>query len=81
MSLTLFPTNIYARNISRHPLFKMQREMSKLFENLTDENPSSESVNSFSPRVDIIENESSYNLSAELPGVEEKDIHCDWHKA
>jgi len=75
MSLNLFPTSIYSRNISRHPLFTMQREMSKLFENLNQEESTSETLKSFSPRVDIIENEASYSLTAELPGVEEEDIN------
>ena len=79
MSLNLFPTSVFSRNLSSHPLFSMQREMNKLFEDAVGDDSLNSSLNNVSkalaPRMDIVEDEKSFHLTAELPGVEEKDIH------
>ena len=75
MSLTLFPSSLVGRNLSTHPLFSMQREMNKLFDDMVGENNTTKATQGIAPRIDVIENETNFHLAAELPGVEEKDIH------
>ena len=75
MSLNLFPTSVFSRNLTNHPLFSMQREMNKLFEDVVCDDSSGNVSKSLAPRMDIVEDEKSFHLTAELPGVEEKDIH------
>lgn len=75
MSLSLFPSSLLNRNLSSHPLFSMQRELSRLFDDVVGTDQGEISTKGFAPRIDVIENEKAYLLSAELPGVEEKDIH------
>ena len=75
MSLNLFPTSVFSRNLSSHPLFSMQREMNKLFDDVVGDDSLSNASKALAPRMDIVEDEKSFHLTAELPGVEEKDIH------
>ena len=75
MTSNLFPTTFFSRNLAQHPLFSMQKEMNKLFEDFVDEGTLTKSAKGLSPRMDIVEDEKAYHVSTELPGVEEKDIH------
>lgn len=75
MSLSIFPGTILNRSVSSHPLFSMQRELNRLFDDVVGSPTQETPLKGFSPRIDIIEDEKSYQVSAELPGVEEKDIH------
>ena len=63
-----------------HPFFALQNEMNRMFDNF------SKSVFDFSPmsggrfptdptpKVDVVESEKEFKVTAELPGMEEKDI-------
>ncbi len=63
------------------PFRDFQREMNRLFEDLFSDFPLSTrfgesdfSSAAFSPRVDVSETDKAVKVSAELPGMEEKDI-------
>jgi HSP20 family protein len=63
-----------------HPLVTFQRDMNRLFDDFFggfDMTPSKffeGSWNVFSPRVDVSENDTEIVVSAELPGMEDKDV-------
>ncbi|HEU0311316.1 MAG TPA: Hsp20/alpha crystallin family protein [Sphingomicrobium sp.] len=61
--------------LGRDPFFDLQREMNRLFDNsfrgLTESN---EAGFMLSPRVDVTQTEDGWEVTAELPGVDEKDI-------
>jgi HSP20 family protein len=62
-----------------HPFSSLQREMNSVFDNFFrgfDVAPRgfAAAVGSFSPSVDVKENDKEFIIKAELPGVEEKDI-------
>lgn len=49
--------------------------MNKLFDDVVGDDSLSNASKALAPRMDIVEDEKSFHLTAELPGVEEKDIH------
>ena len=57
---------------------QLQREMDAIFGDFfpaaADRGEARTPTTSFAPRLDIAETETSYHLSAELPGVEEKNV-------
>jgi HSP20 family protein len=56
-------------------LVNMQREVGRLFDGLfSDLDGDGNSVVSWSPRADVIENGESYVIKAELPGVSKNDV-------
>lgn len=64
-----------------HPFAAFQKEMNKLFESFFggfDLKPSTHlegrSAAAFTPRVDVSETDKEIKVSAELPGIDEKDI-------
>lgn len=68
------------RRAPDHPFFSLQREMNDLFERMFEgfdlapvEWPGS-TLGAFAPRVDVAETEKEVQVSAELPGIEEKDV-------
>lgn len=62
-----------------HPLRVFEREMNRLFDDFLSPFGSfgwgDERLVTFSPRVDVVENDKEVKISAELPGMEEKDIN------
>lgn len=56
------------------PLFP--RKFSDVFDTFFDENNEA-TVNNFQPKVSISENDKSFSVNAELPGVKKEDIHVD----
>lgn len=62
------------------PLFSLQREVNRLFDDFFrgfDLRPlriAEERWGGFSPKMDLEETEKEYRITAELPGVEEKDV-------
>jgi len=60
-----------------HPFSLLRREMDSLFNNFFrgfDLEPFESRMGAFSPKVDVTENEKEIKISAELPGMDEKDI-------
>ena len=61
------------------PVMAIQNEMNRMFDRFFDEpfglSPLSENrLSAFMPRVDVSETEKEIKVSAELPGMDEKDI-------
>ncbi len=74
-------TQMEVRREWEHPFASFQREMNRLFDNffsgfsLSSWAPFDRgATQTFSPRVDVSETDKEIRVSAELPGMEEKDI-------
>jgi len=70
--------NVPVKREEDHPFMGLQREMNKLFDDFFNSwgelRPLEGRLGDFSPRIDLAENEKSVTISAELPGMNEKDI-------
>ncbi|HIA51543.1 MAG TPA: Hsp20/alpha crystallin family protein [Candidatus Melainabacteria bacterium] len=68
------------RREPEYPLYSLQREMNSLFQDffknfeLGSFNYDEDAFGDFSPRVDMNETEKEFRVTAELPGMEEKDV-------
>ena len=69
MTFELFPINAF----NKHPLFSMQKEMSRLFNELGG-TPTESKSNFLTPKLDIHEEAKLYDIAVELPGVDPKDV-------
>jgi HSP20 family protein len=59
----------------RDPFALLRREMDALFEGFfSDRGESAPGLKGFNPRVDVAESDREIRLTAELPGVDEKDV-------
>ncbi|HEY2183477.1 MAG TPA: Hsp20/alpha crystallin family protein [Xanthobacteraceae bacterium] len=56
------------------PLISFQREIDRLFDEFTREWPGLGRTQELTPRMDVAETENEVELTAELPGLEEKDV-------
>lgn len=56
----------------RDPFAALQKEMNELLENFLG--PRADRALAFSPKLDVAETETEVKVTAELPGMEEKDI-------
>lgn len=66
-----------------NPFSMLRRELDSLFDNFFrgfDMEPFESRFGTFSPRVDITENDKEIRVSAELPGLDEKDIDISLNK-
>ncbi|MEZ5864480.1 MAG: Hsp20/alpha crystallin family protein [Geminicoccaceae bacterium] len=60
------------------PFSLMRREMDRLFDNYSRDWPAPALAKGLmSPKVDVAETEKGLEISAELPGIEQKDINLD----
>lgn len=60
----------------------LRREMDSLFDNFFrgfELEPFESALAGFSPKMDVVENEKEITISAELPGMEDKDIDVSLH--
>ena len=69
--------NIDIRRDEENPFAMMQREMNRIFDSFSRnweaiEFP--EAAGSFTPRMDVAEDAKAFTVTAELPGMSEKDI-------
>lgn len=65
------------------PFTMLQREMNDLFDNFFrsfDIGPFGSRMGEFTPRVDVSETDKEIKVSAELPGMDEKDIEVTLNK-
>ncbi|PVB63146.1 Hsp20/alpha crystallin family protein [Labrenzia sp. 011] len=60
-------------NDQNSPVFSLQKEMDKLFEDFGRKLPAGSPFGNF-PSINVAETETGLELTAELPGVAEKDI-------
>ena len=59
------------------PLWAVSRSMDRVLEDLWRGETASNAR--FVPRIEVVENENEFVLTAELPGLEEKDFHVEVH--
>ena len=68
-----------ARRGSVEPFGSLQREIERLFEDFARGWPSFGAVSSeLTPSMDVTETEKEIEITAELPGLEEKDVQVDF---
>lgn len=56
------------------PFLSLQREMNRVFDSFFDNWDSSREMASFSPTLNVSENDKEFSVNIELPGLDEKDI-------
>jgi HSP20 family protein len=71
-----FLTPVASRGLfGRDPFVDMQREMNRLFDrNFRDLTETNEAGFMLSPRVDVTQKDDGWEVTAELPGVDQQDI-------
>ena len=65
------------RRYEENPFSLLRREMDSLFDNFFsgfDIEPFGNRMGAFSPKIDVTENDKEIKISAELPGMDDKDI-------
>ena len=76
--ITRSPSEMEPRRVEEEPFFGIQRRMNRLFDEFFNEPfglaPMREFGQNFMPRVDVYEDEKEMRVTAELPGMDEKDI-------
>jgi HSP20 family protein len=75
--------NIPVRREDENPFAVLRSEMDSLFENFFrgfDLQPFESRLGGFNPKVDVTENDKEIKISAELPGMDEKDIDVSLQK-
>jgi HSP20 family protein len=72
------------RDVARReysPFWSLQREIDRLFDDFTRGFPSFSTAasgrNELLPAMDVVETENEFELTAELPGLEEKDVQIN----
>lgn len=69
--------SVPVRREDENPFSLLRREIDSLFDNFFrgfDMEPFESRMGAFSPKVDVTENDKEIKISAELPGMDEKDI-------
>jgi len=72
-----------ARHVEESPLFSFQNEFNRLFDELWQNSdrgalaPWSGRSDAFSPSVNVDEDEHAYTVTAELPGLDDKDVSIE----
>lgn len=75
--------NLVQRREEQNPLLSLHREMNRLFDDvfngfgLTTRGPSLMEGRFSWPRVELSETDKELKVTAELPGLEEKDVHLE----
>lgn len=75
--------NVPVRREDDNPFAVLRREMDSLFDNFFrgfDLEPFESRLGAFNPKVDVTENDKEIKISAELPGMDEKDIDVSIQK-
>lgn len=75
--------NMSVKHDDENPFSLLRQEMDSLFDNFFrgfDIEPFQNRLGSFSPKIDIAENDKEIKISAELPGMDEKDIDLSINK-
>jgi HSP20 family protein len=76
---TLKGSRAPVRRAGDDPFYTLQREMNRLFDDffgggLTPWERAPAALDTFAPRVNVAESEKEVTISAELPGMDEKDV-------
>ena len=75
--VTFGKKDVPVRRDSDHPFALFRKEFDDLFDNFFrsfDMQTFEGRIGAFSPKVDVTENEKEFRISAELPGMDDKDI-------
>ncbi len=77
--------NSILKSDSDHPIISMQKEMNRMFDSISKSlfntsSFSSETSNAITPKIDVVENEKEIKVTAELPGMEEKDVEVNFSR-
>ena len=75
--------SLMTRREAADPFAIMRRRMDHMFEGFLhgfDLEPFESQLGGFSPNIDVVENEKEIRISAELPGMEDKDIEVAVNK-
>lgn len=75
--------SVPVRREEESPFALLRREMDSLFDNFFrgfDMEPFESRLSAFTPKVDVTENDKEIKISAELPGMDEKDIDVSLQK-
>lgn len=73
------------RHESDHPLFSFHREMNRLFDSffsdmsMPGQSNGERPWSGFSPAVDVAETDSTFEINAEIPGIEADDVSLSVH--
>lgn len=72
------PAHFTTRGSVEHPLMAMQRELDRMFEgfgpSVFGERELEKRLSGFQPRVDLTETAKEFVVTAEIPGMDEKDL-------
>lgn len=66
-----------ARREATDPFSALQREIDRLFDDFTHGWPALSRVPELSPSMDVIETDKEIEITAELPGLKEKDVQVN----
>jgi HSP20 family protein len=66
-----------ARRGSTDPFIALQREIDRLFEDFTRGWPALGSTSELTPSMDVTETDKEIEITAELPGLQEKDVQIN----
>ena len=71
--------HLAAPAVGRDPYTAMRQEMERMFDDLSQGwgVPASTATNILSPNVDVVETSKGLDITAELPGIDQKDIEID----
>ncbi|MFQ3573315.1 MAG: Hsp20/alpha crystallin family protein [Thermodesulfovibrionales bacterium] len=72
-----------AQRAEENPFLALHREINSLFDNFFKEfdvAPFGQSFEGFTPRIDVLDSEKEIKVTAELPGMDEKDIDVSLSK-
>lgn len=70
-------SSLERRGAESDPFTMMRREMERLFDSFSQDWPTPLAGGFASPKVDVAESDKGLEISAELPGIDQKDISLD----
>ncbi len=76
-------SSVPVRKEEDNPFYALQRDINSVFDNFFKEfelAPFRQGFEGFSPKIDVIETDKEIKISAELPGMDEKDLDVSVNK-
>lgn len=75
--------SVPVKRAEENPFVALHKEINSLFDNFFkdfDVTPFGQSFEGFTPKIDVVDSEKEIRISAELPGIDEKDIDVSLSK-